>query len=289
MLQYYEYFYQVALMGNITKAANELFLTQPALSKAISNLESELNCKLFERTNKGVSLTLEGELLFQNVKRTFAQLNDTRTKIESLQKSKSTLIRIGAGRDIFLTYLLKRITDFSRLHTDVSFRFSIEDTNTIEQYLMNNVLDIGITTQPLNKKLIFQRTLFPLSDCFIVGKRYQHLTNETRTIFQLANYPLIMLSKKSVSRQHADRIFAGYGLVATPLHEMEDTSLISFMVQRDFGIGFVTENYVTDEIKNGFVYKVPIIEKFPERMATLTWTENTEFTSATKNLIDFLY
>ncbi|MGI6162154.1 MAG: LysR family transcriptional regulator [Christensenellales bacterium] len=288
IFRYYEYFYKVALLGNITKAAKELYISQPALSKAMVNIENELGCTLFERSKKGVCLTLEGELLFQNVKQTFSLLNETKNNIESIKDQHSSIIRIGVGRDLFEKYMLAKLIQFTEKYPTARFRLQIAATNIIEKALESNLVDIGITPQPLNGNFSLKLDLFPLYDCFITGEKYKSLISEPHSIYQLANYPMIMLPKDSLSRVHADNIFSSFGLTANPIHELKDTQLISLLVQNNFGIGFVTENFVDHDIKTGLVYKVPVIEKFPSRMATLTWNAKIPLTSTAKALIQFL-
>lgn len=289
VFQYYEYFYKVAQLGSITKAAMELFVTQPALSKAIGNLEKELGFPLFDRTAKGMKLTEEGDLFYQNVRQAFALLNETENKINLIREQKLSYIRIGVGRDLFEKYLLNKLSSFSQMYPDVHFRLDIASTNVIEEALSNGEIDIGITPRPLSNRFVFKRDLFPLYNCFIVGEKYKNLTQEPNSVYSLMNYPLIMLPKDSLSRIYADSIFSSFGLTANPVYELKDTQLISLLVHHNFGIGFVTENFVEDAIQSGHVYKVPTIEKFPNLMATLTWNDTLSLSSSARSFVEYLH
>lgn len=289
ILNYYQYFYQVALIGNITKAAKTLYISQPALSKAISNLETQLNCQLFERTPKGVSLTLEGELLFQSVKETYSILNDTKNRINSIQKKTFSEIRIGVGRDVFENYLLPRLKKFYTDYPSSRFRVDILSSELIATAINDNLLDIGITTQPMDGVFFLSQGLFQITDCFVAGDKYKQLAASSHSIYELINYfPIIMLPKKSLTRKHMDAYLQSYGLVATPIHEVQDTKLILQMVAANFGIGYVTENFVQNAIEKQEVFKIPIIEVLPSRTVTLTWSNHRPLSNTAKVLLHYL-
>ena len=289
ILQYYNYFYQTALIGNMTKAAQSLYISQPALSKAISNLENILKCKLFIRTPKGVTLTIEGELLFQGVKETFSIMSETQNKISDIKKNRISEVRIGVGRDIFSAYLLPRLKSYYSFHPAARFRIEMLSSQIIIDALLDNRLDIGIMTQPMENELIVSRKLFSITDCFIAGEKYKNLTETgSHSIYELINYfPVITLPKNSLTRKHMDSYLLDYGLVITPIHEVQDTNLIAKMVSANFGIGLVTENFVQKEIEKKEVFKIPLIEKLPYRDVTLAWSKNLPLSSYNKDLLAY--
>lgn len=289
LLQNYNYFYQTALIGNMTKAAESLYISQPALSKAISNLENLLGCQLFIRNPKGVTLTIEGEILFRGVKEIFSLMSETQNKISDIKKNRIFEVRIGVGRDIFSSYLLPRMKNFYALHPTARFRIDMLSSQLIIEALLDNRLDIGIMTQSLESDQIFSKKLFPITDCFITGEKYKNLTETgSHSIYELINYfPIITLPKSSLTRKHMDSYLLDYGLVINPIHEVQDTNLIAKMVSANFGIGLVTENFVRNEIENKDVYKIPLIEKLPYRDVTLSWSKNLPLSSYIQDLLAY--
>ena len=289
IFQYYEYFYKVAVTGNMTKAAKQLYISQPALSKAISKIERQLNCQLFVRSQKGVRLTVEGEILLQNVKQTYSLLNDTRQKIESFQSSTTTEVRIGVGRDLLEIYVLPRLEKMFSVYPTARIHFSVIPTNTIFRQLEDNLLDIGITTQPIYNNLFTNHKLFDLNDCFIVGERYAHLADDhPHSIYEIANYPLIMLPRNSLSRQHVDGVLQTYGITAVPLHQMADTKIIAKFVKYGFGVGCVCEPFVKSLLDAGSIKKIELIEKLPSRQASLIHNIHAPLNDAALLLLKFL-
>lgn len=286
--QYFEYFYKVAQIGNMTKAAHELFVSQPALSKAIHNLEVELGYSLFERSSKGIRLTPSGELLFQCVKNTFSLFDETKNQINILNEEPSFLVRVGVGRDLFEMFLLPHLVTFTKMRPEVRFHLDIKATDLISQSLVREELDIGITPRPLGDNFPFNRSLFPLNSCFIVGEAYKWLIQSPQSIYDVVNHPLIILPKTSMSRTFAENIFSSFGLTIHPTYEMKDTQLISMMVQENMGIGFVTENFVQKDLDAGRIFKVPLTEDFPTTTATLTWRDKSSLSLVAREFVSFL-
>ena len=290
LLQYYHYFYQTALIGNITKASRALYISQPALSKAIANLEDQLGCTLFIRSRKGVTLTIEGELLFLGVKEIFSVLSETQNKIVGVKRNKTSELRIGVGRDVFETYLLPRLEKFYNSYPLSQFRIEMLSSQLIADALSDNRLDIGIMTQPMVNELLASKRLFSIRECFITGEKYRHLVEgSARSIYELINYyPLLTLPKTSLTRKRMDQFFLQYGLVAAPIHEIQDTKLITKMVAANFGIGLVTENFIEADLQAGNVYKIPVTETMPIRDVTLAWSRKIPLSDYVKKILEVI-
>lgn len=289
IFQYYEYFYKVAVTGNMTQAAKQLYITQPALSKAISNLERQLNCQLFVRSRKGVSLTIEGEILLQNVRETYSLLNDTRQKIESFHNSTISEVHIGVGRDLLEIYVIPRLAKMFSVYPTTRVNLAILSTDSIFNQLRDGTLDIGITTQPMNDDRFIDYTLFDLNDCFVVGERYRYLAdNRPHSIYEIMNTPLIMLPRSSMSRQHVDSIFLTFGIVTVPLYQVKDTKMIAEFAKHGFGVGCVSERFVQEFLDRGELHKVKLIEKLPSRRASLVYNSQTPLNDAALLLLKYL-
>ena len=122
----YKIFYVVATNQSITKASNELMITQPAVSQGIQNLENSLNTTLFIRTKKGVILTNEGEELYKYIKEGMNYFINGTNKINDLKNLDSGILRIGASTSLTENYLMKYITKFHRLHPNIEIKIIFE-------------------------------------------------------------------------------------------------------------------------------------------------------------------
>ena len=128
-LKHLDYFYEVARCGSITKAAQNLYMTQPALSKAIHQLEDDLNCKLLNRTIKGVSLTSQGEILLDAVITSMRLLERAREKIAELNDEMSSCVRLGAGGDTVNCILLSLLNTFAHENANVTVQIKEYSTS----------------------------------------------------------------------------------------------------------------------------------------------------------------
>ena len=122
-LSQYKIFYEVAKAGNISKAAKELYISQPAISKAISKLEDSLSTVLFTRNSRGVQLTEEGQILFEHTSSAFEQLNAGELELKRVREFNMGQIRIGVSntlcRFIMVSYLKNFIEQYPHIKISI--------------------------------------------------------------------------------------------------------------------------------------------------------------------------
>ena len=162
-LSSYWIFYTVANAGNISKAAKELYISQPAISKSIQKLEESLNCKLFSRSSRGVLLTDEGALLYDHVKEAFETLNLGEDKLKRSIELGVGRIQIGVSTTLCKHILLPYLTEFVHQNPHISISINCQSThetlrlleeNKIEDYdIKTRILNDQEYTDELNKKL----------------------------------------------------------------------------------------------------------------------------------------
>ncbi len=150
-LNLYYIFYQVAISGNITAAARELYISQPAISKAISKLEQSLNTTLFIRNSRGVTLTSEGEILFEQIQNAFQCINAGENQLRLASELGVGHISIGVSttlcKYVLLPYLKEFVKNNPHIKVSISCMPSIEAIAAME----NGILDIGLVRYPQNK------------------------------------------------------------------------------------------------------------------------------------------
>ena len=111
-LSQYKIFYEVAKAGNISKAAKELYISQPAISKAISKLEDSIGIPLFTRSSRGVQLTAEGQVLFEYAKEAFEALTRGEQELKRIQEFDIGHLRIGVSNTLCKYVLLPYLKTF---------------------------------------------------------------------------------------------------------------------------------------------------------------------------------
>lgn len=171
-LNHYRIFYEVAKSGNISKAADALYISQPAVSKSISRLEQSLNHTLFLRSKKGVKLTEEGSTLFEYLRQAFDSIDTAERTLQRMGQFGIGQLRIGVSTSLCKHILLSYLQDFIRENPHV--KISIECNPTFEtiQLLKQDKIDIGlICDTPLEKGYHFS-PLRSIHDTFVTTQTY---------------------------------------------------------------------------------------------------------------------
>ena len=152
--EYYRFFYFVAQYKSFTKAAEILNNNQPNITRCMNILENELECKLFVRSNRGVTLTPEGEKLFQHVAIAYEQLSTAESELKKDKSLESGLITIGASETALRLLLLDRLETFHAQYPGVRLKISNFSTPQSIQALENGLADISVVTTPLIIRLL---------------------------------------------------------------------------------------------------------------------------------------
>lgn len=286
----YRVFYTVAKHKSITKAAEELHITQPAISKSIKNLENALNGELFKRTRKGVILTEEGKEFYNYISIAIEYINNAEHKFTELINLESGTIKIGINTTLTKLFLLPFIEEFHKLYSKIRIELTPGLTSELITKLKNGLLDIVIIN--LNKENYGQDLQIikckKIHDTFYVGKSLKELTTKNLSLKNLHEYPLILPAKNSNSRKFIDNFAKENEVTLTPNIELASYSLISEFTKIGFGIGFGTKEFITKEIKEKQLFILNLKEKIPTREIGIVLTKNSIPNFSTKKLIELI-
>lgn len=233
-----KYFYEIASAKNITKASENLNVSQPALTKAIKQLESDLNAKLFTRSKKGVVLTEEGEILYDYTKSSLANLSSTLNVIKQ-GTEKSVTLYIGATTTNFLEPILPSLDKFRKLYPNIKIEIVLEEIEILEKYSRLGKLDILIKNSYENIDNYEIIKTFEIEDCFIASKNtYPEFIDEVMSLKALLkNYPFVLLSKITHGRRNFDAYLRSQNIYFKPTYEFNSYSLCRELIRNGFGIG----------------------------------------------------
>lgn len=171
-LNNYVIFYIVAKAGNISKAANQLYISQPAISKSISKLEAELGTALFARSSKGVTLTEEGQVLYEYVERAFDSLNMGEENLKNYKELGIGHIRIGVSTSLCKHILLDYLKDFIKENPNIKFSIDCHSTLNTIKLLKNDDIDIGLICNTELPKGIVYSPVKEIHDVFVASPEY---------------------------------------------------------------------------------------------------------------------
>ncbi|MHC2180768.1 DNA-binding transcriptional LysR family regulator [Paenibacillus sp. PvR052] len=264
-MEWYRIFLHTAKLGNLTKAAQELHITQPSVSYAIKQLEETLGVKLFDRLSKGVNLTSEGRALLEYVEQSFALLDAGEKRIQSLKHLTAGELRIGASGP-FIKHLLLPTLD--KVHSDypgVRIRLTQGKTADIGKRLMDGQIELGLVHLPMADPDLEVLPLLSIQDCFVVGPAYRKLAEHPISTEQLAETPLLLLSSESSTRLFVEQWLHTQGFKVEADIELNSMEMLVELAQRGYGAAFVTRSFVQQELDTGKLFELQPVEPIPPR------------------------
>lgn len=286
----YRIFYIVAKNGNITKAAQELMISQPAISKSIKSLESQLGGQLFVRTKKGVILTEEGKAFYNYIKQAIEYISSAENKFSELINLESGRIKIGINSTLTKEFLLPYISKFHELYPCVDIQIETDLSSSLIHKLRNGLVDMVILnlsdiSYGSDIEIIKCREI---TDCFVVNEKYNELLGREMPLKELNNYPLILQSKGSNTRTFLDDFALNNGVVLKPNIELTSYSLVVEFAKIGLGVGYVTKDYISKELKEGNLKILNIKEKIPNRYIGVALSKNHLPNFSVKKLMEMI-
>ncbi len=267
-LDLYRVFYTVAKSGSLTKAAEELYISQPAVSRSIKQLETQLGVTLFTRTHRGMQLSANGgKLIFAEVEKALNLLGDAENRIAEMKTSATGTIRIGASDTIFEYFLADKIVEFHERFPAVKFELLADVTPDTIEKLKAEKCDVAFVNLPIQTEaeLELHGNCMRLNDIFVATDKFAELKDVETTIETLKKYPLILMEGNTVSRQSLDNFFHSVGVEMVPSIEVGSWDLMKRFVSRGMGIGVIPRQYVAQMLDEGTLFEVQTDVALPVR------------------------
>ena len=268
----YKTFYKVAKYSSFKKAAKELYITQPSITRAISTLESNLNTKLFYRSAKGTKLTPDGVEIYNYVDKSYNLLLSGERNLKESKDLEHGKIAIGVQSHIGEFFLFPFVGKFHKEYPNIEISIVSRNTEEMLKFLENNSIDCIRDTSPINS--IYNNLeivpLFDLKNSFISKKC---ISSEPISIKDLEKYNLILPVKRSTPRKELDAICLKYDVELNPFMTIETTEMLVNAVKKDMGIGYVIKQAVGKELKNKELFEVKIKEELPALQLNLVYIE----------------
>ena len=277
-------------IGSISKAANVLFISQPAITKSIKKLENELEITLFNRSPKGVSLTENGKIFYEFIKNGIESFTNGEHKLTSLKNLETGIIKIGASTTVTRYFLMPYIEKFHKLFPNIDISITNHLTNTLISNLKKGSLDLLIVNLPT--KLDDDLKITPcavLHDCFAGNSNYKKQISKKISLSELVeNYPIITQKEPSNTRTFLNSIMKENNINFHPKFDIVSYSLVKDFAKIGMGISYITKEFTKDELDNKLLFEIPIKEKIPERGLGIVLPKNTITSFATQKLIEII-
>ncbi len=288
-LELYRIFYVVATCKNITKASEELNISQPAVTKHIKNLEDQLGFPLFIRTKKGVVLNEYGEKIYLKVKNALTLLDESEKEISEYKKMNKGTIKIGISTSLARKYLLKYIKEFHKKYPNIVIDISTDITKDLIKQLKNGLIDMIICkfSNYIDLELNYIK-LGKTKYIFVCNENYKQLLNRKVSINELVKYPLLLQKSPSNSRNSVDRYFKNNNINVEAKMNIGSSNLLIDFASIGYGIGYVTKMYTLDELKEKKLYEIDVYPKTDSIEYGLVTLKNNILPSYSNKFIDYL-
>ena len=285
----YRIFYVVANNKNITKASNELHISQPAISKSIKNLENMLGGQLFTRTKRGVILTDEGEEFYKYIKQGIEFINNAENKFTELINLETGIIRMGVSTTITREYLLPFIEEFHDKYPKIDININTDIYSELLKKLRNGLIDLIIAFEPEkidnDLDVIISKEVH---DCFAVGEKYKELANKEVKLEDLTKYPLILQTNVSNTRKFLNKYLEKNNVTLKPNIELASYTLVKDFTIINLGIGYVIKDFAEDYIKNKKLYVLNVKPSIPPRHIEVITSKTHIPNFSTKKFIEII-
>lgn len=287
-LYLYKVFREVGLNSSFSAAAKVLYMTQPAVSQSIKQLETELEVRLFNRTPKGVSFTPEGSLLFEYANSAINLLQVGEEKILEFKNLTAGELKIGVGDTISRYFLLPYLEDFHKRYPSLTVKIINGTTFELCEILKTGGVDIVICNFPLEDPVLELRPCIQVQDVFVCGQKYKKILTKPLSFQELIKFPLIFLEGNSNSRKYVEDFMLSKGIQIAPEFELGSHDLLLEFAKINMGIACVTKEFSQDYLSTGVLTEIQLEEAIPEREIGFCYLKTVPLSRAAKRFVDIV-
>ena len=281
-LELYRVFQEVARMGNISAAAQNLYISQSAVSQSIKQLEEQLQVRLFSRSTRGVVLTSEGKMLLDYVSHGLGLIQCGEEKLAQSRQLLTGELIIGASDTVTSQFLLPHLDAFHRRYPNIHIRIISGRSYKVLGLLRAGRVDIAFASAPGDADDLEHIPCFETHSCFVAAPDYPCDFTRAYTTEEIAAFPLILLEKKASSRTYLEKYFLQSGVRLTPEIELGARSLLVDLAKIGFGVAGVTREFVQGELAAGEIRELSTAFSIPPRTVDLCMLRNVSPSAATE-------
>ena len=271
----YKVFYEVVINGSISKASESMYISQPAVTQSIKNLEEKLGGKLLIRTKKGIVLTEEGKVLFDYIKKGVENFKNGENAFLNYLNLDSGSIRIGASTTITRNIVMPYLEKFHIKYPKVDIKITNDLTSNLVTALRNGDLDLLVVNLPMEEnKDLKVIPICEVQDIFVGNLDYYNKTKGQIKIEDLFNYPLITQKEPSNTRRFLNKYYSDY----TVIEVFTRTYLDNIFRLRDYlksrisnsNLIFFQSGYCTQDLggREDFMHQA-VIQDFPNNQLVM--------------------
>lgn len=270
-LSKYKVFLCVADCHSISQSAQQLYISQPAVSTTIKKLEESLGTTLFLRKSRGVELTESGRLLYDGVKQALSMLSDTENNLKHLESNGR--LRIAASNVLCKYLLMPYLKKFTELYPSIDVSITCTSSANANKMLEECKIDIALMAKPTNIHGLSYYSLGVIEDIFVCTPAYlKRLECRNDEIFEYGN--IMLLNKDNVSRMHINNYYAENKIYPSHILEVNDMDMLIELAKIGIGISCVVKQFVENELQSGTLIEIALPKSIPARETGFLYNSN---------------
>ena len=286
-LELYRVFKEVADSGNISVAAKNLYISQSAVSQSIKQLETALQARLFARNPRGVTLTGEGQMLYQYVRSALGLLATGEDKLTQAQQLLLGTLVIGASYTVTSFFLTPYLDAFHRKYPGIRLKIVSGRSAKVLSMLKSGAVDIAFASSPMDSSMECW-PCFSTHSVFVAGREYPCDFEHVYSYAEIAQFPLILLERKASSRIFLEQEFLKAGISLTPEIELSSRSLLVSLSRIGLGVAGVTQEFVEKELESGEIRLLKTEFEIPSRSVDMCTLRDVHPTAAAAAFMDMI-
>ena len=288
-LEYFKVFYYTARLGSVTGAANELSISQPAVSQSLKALERSLGAPLFQRASRGVRLTREGQLLYSYVEKVYEEIEQGVEKVRQMLNLELGKVHIGASDMTLRFYLLPFLERFHEQYPGIKAIVANAPTPETLRLLQAGKIDFGVVSAPFRQQEEFRvEQVREIEDVFVAGRRFISYKNRMMDLQELEGLPLIFLEGNTSTRSYMNTYLSANGVELQPEFELSTSDMIVQFALRNLGIGCVVRDFAAEFLESGLLFELRFNKMIPRRQICVVTGRKMPVSAAAGKLLEIM-
>jgi len=281
-------FTTVCKTTSMSEAGRQLYMTQPAVSQTIIDLEEKLQVRLFERMNKKLILTYAGKILLKYSKRIILIMDEAENTLEDIANLKIGKIRVGASMTIG-TYLLPSIIkEFNTKYPEINLNLIIDNTTVIEEKILNNDIDIGLVEGLIGAKDILFDSFYH-DKLFLISSKDNPLAHKKIVEREdIKDQHFISREEGSGTREIIDKIMNAYNITYQIKHTLNNIEAIKKAIKNNLGISILPDIAVKEEVAQGDLIKLNLRDIQFKRSFNIIYHKDKNLTNLLQQFIEYI-
>lgn len=287
-LEQYRIFKEVADAGNLTAAAQRLYISQSAVSQSIKALEASLEAQLFTRLPRGVSLTAEGQTLYEYASKALGLLQAGEHHLQQMRELVTGELSIGINSTLMKYFLMPILERYHKAYPQIRIHIHGGTSGRVLEALKDGQIDLAFCTTPAESSALHMVTCFPTHTAFVAAPDYPCDFEHVYTLEEITRFPLLVLDRDASSRRFLEAQFLQRGLKLEPEMESASHNLLISLARISLGVACVTREMSLSGLERGVIRELKLAEELPARSVSMCSRRGSELPAAAKRFSEFV-